>query len=94
MDFGASRLVRLCVWGSVVLLFVSCGSALQACATCFGESDSKMAEGMNMGIVALLVVVAGVLGGFLTAGIVLVRRARLSEAEDAESDGAAGERQE
>ncbi|MFM1943449.1 MAG: hypothetical protein RI897_2431 [Verrucomicrobiota bacterium] len=87
MDFRAFRLVRCWFWAALLLLFIGCGSRLQACATCFGESDSKMAEGMNMGIVALLVVVAGVLGGFLTAGIVLVRRARLSEAEEAERDG-------
>ena len=56
-----------------------------ACATCFGASDSKMAEGMNMGILALLMVVGMVLGG-LTLGFVAlavrsnrVRSARLEE---------------
>jgi hypothetical protein len=28
-----------------------------ACAACFGKSDSKMAQGMNMGIFSLLIVV-------------------------------------
>jgi hypothetical protein len=49
--------------------------AAQACATCFGASDDKMAQGMNMGIVALLGVVVCVLGTILTAGIVIARRA-------------------
>ena len=37
--------------------------ALFACAACFGKSDSKMAEGMNAGIFALLIVVVSVLVG-------------------------------
>jgi hypothetical protein len=32
-----------------------------ACATCFGKSDSALAQGMNMGILALLGVVFSVL---------------------------------
>lgn len=35
----------------------------QACATCFGASDAPMAQGMNMGILALLGVVGFVLSG-------------------------------
>lgn len=36
------------------------GSAL-ACATCYGASDSPLAQGMNWGIITLLVIVGGVL---------------------------------
>jgi hypothetical protein len=45
-----------------------------ACAACFGKSDSAMAQGMNMGIFALLGVVVCVLS--LVAGffIYLARR--------------------
>jgi len=32
-----------------------------ACAACYGQSDSAMARGMNMGIFALLFVIVGVL---------------------------------
>jgi protein-S-isoprenylcysteine O-methyltransferase Ste14 len=32
-----------------------------ACAACFGKSDSTLAQGMNMGILSLLVVVGCVL---------------------------------
>ena len=37
-----------------------------ACATCFGESDAPMAEGMNAGIFTLLIVVGGTLAGIAT----------------------------
>jgi len=43
---------------------------------CFGNSDSPMAIAMNMGIIVMLVVVAGVLGGFASFFIYLMRRAR------------------
>lgn len=36
---------------------------VSACAACYGQSDSPMAEGMNWGILALLVVVGTVLSG-------------------------------
>jgi hypothetical protein len=50
---------------------------VHACATCFGASDSKLAQGMNLGILTLLGVVAVVLAGL--AGFVVtlaVRSAR------------------
>lgn len=46
-----------------------------ACATCFGQSDEAMAKGMNMGILALLVCIVGVLVGMVGVGIFLARRA-------------------
>lgn len=52
-----------------------------ACAACFGRSDDAMAHGMNMGIIALLVVVTGVLAGIAGVGIFFaVRAARLAKA--------------
>ena len=50
-----------------------------ACPVCFGDSDSPMAVAMNMGIIAMLVVVAGVLGAFATFFIYLIRRANQLE---------------
>jgi hypothetical protein len=56
--------------------------AALACPVCFGNSDSPMAIATNMGIIAMLVVVAGVLGGFATFFIYLMRRAkRVAEQE-------------
>jgi len=46
-----------------------------ACPVCFGDNDSPMAVAMNLGIFAMLIVVAGVLGAFATFFIYLIRRA-------------------
>ena len=49
--------------------------AALACPVCFGDNDSPMAVAMNNGILAMLIVVAGVLGAFATFFIYLIRRA-------------------
>ncbi len=48
-----------------------------ACPVCFGNSDAPMAKATNLGIVAMLVVVAGMLASFAAFFIYLNRRARL-----------------
>ena len=48
-----------------------------ACATCYGESDAPMAEGMNAGIFALLIIVGGTLGGIGAFFIYLTQRAKI-----------------
>jgi ABC-type thiamin/hydroxymethylpyrimidine transport system permease subunit len=58
------------------MLAAAPGSAL-ACPVCFGANDSPMAIATNMGIVAMLVVVVGVLGAFATFFIYLMRRAKM-----------------
>ena len=45
-----------------------------ACATCFGKTDSKLAEGMNMGIFSLLAVVVCVLGAIASFFVYLAKR--------------------
>jgi hypothetical protein len=47
-----------------------------ACPVCFGQSDSPMANAMNLGILALLGVIVAVLGGFATFMVHLGRRER------------------
>jgi heme/copper-type cytochrome/quinol oxidase subunit 2 len=59
----------------VVLVLVHLAPAAHACATCFGKSDSKLAEGMNWGIFTLLVIVMGVLGAISAFFIFIARRA-------------------
>ena len=55
-----------------------------ACPVCFGDNDSPMAVAMNMGILAMLVVVVGVLGAFATFFIYLIRRGnRIERSADA-----------
>lgn len=63
-----------------VLALLLCGwscwpQLASACATCFGKSDSKLAEGLNMGIFALLGLVMLVLGWLVGFFIYLSRRA-------------------
>lgn len=65
-----SRLAGVLV---AAILFVVPRSVL-ACATCFGASDSDLAQGMNWGILSLLVVVVGVLSGFATFFVYIARR--------------------
>ena len=61
---------------SVLAFFLSFApSSAVACAACFGRSDSKMAEGMNMGILSLLVVITSVLFGMACFFVFLAKRA-------------------
>ena len=54
-----------------------------ACAACYGQSDSPLAEGMNMGVLFLLGVVTLVIGGFVTLFVMLARRAAAVAARQA-----------
>ena len=56
--------------------------AALACPVCFGDSNSPMAMATNMGIIAMLVVVAGMLGGFASFFIYLKRRAKRVAAQE------------
>ena len=67
------RLFRIFVFSWLV--FAAPRSAM-ACPVCFGNSDSPLAIATNMGIIAMLVVVAGMIGAFATFFIYLNRRAR------------------
>ena len=57
-----------------------------ACPVCFGASDAPMAKATNLGILAMLVVVAGVLASFAAFFIYLNRRARLAAANDTQKE--------
>ena len=63
-------------WLLVILLFGTPRLAL-ACPVCFGQNDSPLANAMNLGIIAMLVVVTGVLAAFASFFIYLMRRARV-----------------
>ncbi len=56
------------------LVFISQIPQALACATCFGKSDSKMAAGMNMGIMTLLIVVFAIWVGLGAFAYYLLRR--------------------
>ena len=68
-----SKLMRFIIATISAAVFFAPKAAV-ACSACFGKSDSKLAEGMNWGIMSLLVVVGFVLSGFLAFGIYLVKR--------------------
>jgi len=67
-------------------MFMVGNSTAQACATCFGKSDSKLAAGMNWGIFTLLVIVMGVLGGISAFFIFIARRTAQVGREKAETN--------
>ena len=46
-----------------ILITLASSEKAQACATCFGQSDSKLADGMSWGILKLIVVAYSVLIG-------------------------------
>ena len=60
----------------ITLFVVAVPRAALACPVCFGHNDSPMARAANISILAMLVVVAGVLAGFASFFIHLMRRAR------------------
>jgi uncharacterized membrane-anchored protein len=70
---------------TVALILVP--NAALACPVCFGESDSPLAQAMNLGILAMLVVVAGVLAGFAFFIVYLMRRAKLADSSRAAASG-------
>jgi hypothetical protein len=83
------RLLRLALAGlcSGWLLLPPTASA---CAACFGKSDSKMAQGMNMGIMSLLAVVVlmqAAVGGFFFV-FLKKRAAKIAEGQAAAEAGA------
>lgn len=51
-----------------------------ACAACYGQSDSPMAQGMNWGIMSLLGIIGLVLVGVASFFVFLSRRAVASRA--------------
>ena len=65
----------LVMWVMVVVLLAVPRAAL-ACPVCFGQSDSPMAQGVNMGMYFLLAVIGCVLVAFASFFIYLARRAR------------------
>ncbi len=55
-------------------------TSVQACAACYGQSDSPMAAGMNWGILSLLGVITSVLVGIAAFFVVLARKSKAKPA--------------
>ena len=47
-----------------------------ACATCFGDPNSKATQGMNLAIITMLTITGGVLSSFLSFIYILSKRAK------------------
>jgi hypothetical protein len=58
-----------------------------ACPVCFGQTDSPLANAMNLGILAMLGVVAAVLAGFASFIVYLNRRAAHVAAQETVAAG-------
>jgi hypothetical protein len=70
----------------LALAFLGCALCPEqalACATCFGQSDSPLAQGMNMGILALLGVIGMVLSGVAGFFVFLGRKSAQANARAA-----------
>jgi hypothetical protein len=61
---------------------VAAPRAALACPVCFGDANSPLTIATNMGIIAMLVVVAGMIGAFATFFIYLNRRAKRVAAQE------------
>jgi hypothetical protein len=73
--------VRTVFWFIVAaLMFAATSPMASACTACFGQSDSNMAKGMNMGIAVLLLVITCVLCG--VAGFFVYLAKRSAQLED------------
>ena len=68
-----------------ILLVGAARSTALACATCYGASDSPMAQGMNWGIATLLGVVLSVLAGVTMFFVHIGRRSAQFNAAEANS---------
>ena len=66
----------------ITALVLAVPRAALACPVCFGQSDSLLAQGVNMGIYFLLAVVIGVLAAFASFFIYLARRAKTFASEN------------
>jgi hypothetical protein len=71
---------------ALMALLVAMPRTALACPVCFGASDAPMAVATNMGIIAMLVVVVGVLGAFASFFIYLMRRAKIAARQTAPAE--------
>jgi hypothetical protein len=61
----------------VTVALVLAPRAALACPVCFGQSDSPLAKGVNMGVLFLLGTITTVLIGFASFMVYLARRAKV-----------------
>lgn len=80
------RRLAIALLGAVLPLLAP---AANACAVCFGQTDSPLGKGLHWGVLALLAFIFAVLAVFGAFAIFLARRSALCEAEQAAEEGRA-----
>jgi len=73
----ALRIVQNLVRTAATLALIAAPRAALACPVCFGQSDSPLAKGVNVGVLFLLGTVTAVLIGFASFMVYLARRAKV-----------------
>ena len=71
------RTVQYVIRTAATLALIAAPRAALACPVCFGQSDSPLARGVNVGVLFLLGTITAVLIGFASFMIYLARRARV-----------------
>ena len=71
---------RNLVLAAAVILITGLPVRALACATCYGASDSPLAQGMNWGIITLLGFIGSMLAGIVTFSVHVARRSAALEA--------------
>ena len=71
------RTVQYVIRTVATLALIAAPRAALACPVCFGQSDSPLAKGVNVGVLFLLGTITAVLIGFASFMIYLARRARV-----------------
>jgi len=67
---------------ALLALMASQSPAVRACTACFGQSNDRLAQGMNMGIFALLLVIGCVLAGVASFFVFVARRSAATVAQE------------
>ena len=75
-----SRALPALAVGALTLL---ASAPAQACAVCFGRTDSPLGKGLHWGVVALLACIFAMLAAFGAFAVYLVRRSAAVAAQEA-----------
>ena len=71
------RRARNAIRAAATIAGVAAPRVAFACPVCFGQSDSPLAQGVNMGVLFLLGTITAVLIGFAGFMVYLARRAKV-----------------
>lgn len=75
MKPSAIRSILKTLLAAAALAVAAVPAPALACAACYGQSDSPLADGINWGIFTLLGVIVTVLGGFVALFVYFAKRA-------------------